>query len=703
MSSDIMIMAGLGRPFALGMLYDARREKLIPGFSLFGDETLQQYASTNSQRSSDFQISASDTTDSKSSLMDIGASLGVSFLGGLVEVGGSAKYLNETKKSKNQSRVTLKYQATTIYKQFTAPPGTVKVQQTAITDKGLATHVVTGILYGANAFFVFDSGKLEDSNLEDIEGKMEVAIRKIPTISIEGSGSIKLTEEEKSLVSNLSCKFHGDFLLESLPTTFADAVKTYHKLPELLGEEGINAVPMKVWLVPLKKFHSQAELLVREISAGRVRKIHSTLEDLYQLRMRCYDAMNNKIVKQFPVIHDRVRNFQQIFQDYILTVQQTIAEKLPLIRGGTEDERALEKISAERAKSLFSNEKVKMWLNITEREINALKTCVGMMEETQAKIVSNQTELDREILNPNAKHALCFAFTSLGRRDPYLRALADSLESPDSECTRDVAPSTDDLWCFSPRVIIKMKQKAQTFCELAKDMKDSRNVSFLVAAISNEKYQGATMYYYQEGSLVTDDFSYLRLPSLDCVTDRRNLLWYACDLTFDPNTAHNLLALSDDNKKVESSLEEQKYPNHPERFDILQQVLCKEKLNGRYYWEVEWTGYVCAGVSYVAIGRKGVVPGCIIGKNLNSWALDYVPKTGYSVRYNQKSDKVTVSSPGFKRLGVFLDWVDGTLSYYIVSTNSMDHIYTFRTKFTEPVVPAFCIGSEYDHGQITLL
>ncbi|XP_044035524.1 neoverrucotoxin subunit alpha-like isoform X2 [Siniperca chuatsi] len=246
MSSDIMVMAGLGRPFTLGMMYDARREKLIPGFSLFGDETLKQYASSNTQRSSEFQIAASDSIESKSSMMDIEASLGVSFLGGLVEVGGSAKYLNDTKKYQNQSRVTLKYKATTTYKQFTAPPGTVNVQQTAITDKGLATHVVTGILYGANAFFVFDSDKLEESNLQDIKGKMEAVIRKIPTISIEGSGSVKLTDEEKSLTRNLSCKFHGDFLLDSLPTTFEDAVKTYQKLPELLGEEGVDAVPMKM-------------------------------------------------------------------------------------------------------------------------------------------------------------------------------------------------------------------------------------------------------------------------------------------------------------------------------------------------------------------------------------------------------------------------------------------------------------------------
>ncbi|XP_044035523.1 neoverrucotoxin subunit alpha-like isoform X1 [Siniperca chuatsi] len=701
MSSDIMVMAGLGRPFTLGMMYDARREKLIPGFSLFGDETLKQYASSNTQRSSEFQIAASDSIESKSSMMDIEASLGVSFLGGLVEVGGSAKYLNDTKKYQNQSRVTLKYKATTTYKQFTAPPGTVNVQQTAITDKGLATHVVTGILYGANAFFVFDSDKLEESNLQDIKGKMEAVIRKIPTISIEGSGSVKLTDEEKSLTRNLSCKFHGDFLLDSLPTTFEDAVKTYQKLPELLGEEGVDAVPMKVWLVPLNKFFSKAEQLVREITVGRVRKIHSTLKDLCQLKRRCNDVMNDKTVKQFPLIYDRVSNLQQILQDYTHTVKQKIAEKLPLIRGGTEDERSLEKITADRAKSPFSNENVNMWLDTIEREISALKACVGMIEETQTKCVSNQTELDREILNANVTHGVCFVFTSLGRSDPYLRVLSDSLESPNSESTEYIAASTDNLWCFSLGGN-QNETKAQTFSELANNMKDSRNVRFFVAALANEKYQGASIYYYNEGSLVTDDFTFPRMPSVESLKDRRDLLWYACDLTFDPNTVNSMLTLSGNNKKVESG-KQQRYCDHPERFNSLRQVLCKERLTGRHYWEVEWIGYVLAGVSYISIGRKGKVPGCVIGQSWSSWALDHVPRSGYRVRHNETKTDVTVSSPGFKRLGVYLDWRAGTLSYYMVTSKELHHIYTFKTKFYEPVFPAFCLGSDFDHGQVRLL
>nr|Q98989.3 RecName: Full=Stonustoxin subunit alpha; Short=SNTX subunit alpha; AltName: Full=DELTA-synanceitoxin-Sh1a; Short=DELTA-SYTX-Sh1a; AltName: Full=Trachynilysin subunit alpha; Short=TLY subunit alpha [Synanceia horrida]AAC60022.1 stonustoxin alpha-subunit [Synanceia horrida]4WVM_A Chain A, Stonustoxin subunit alpha [Synanceia horrida] len=703
MSSDL-VMPALGRPFTLGMLYDARREKLIPGFSLFGDETLQKYQSSNAQRSSEFKIVASDSTESKSSAMDIEASLGVSFLGGLVEVGGSAKYLNNTKKYQNQSRVTLKYKATTVYKQFTAPPGTVTVQETAITEKGLATHVVTSILYGANAFFVSDSDKVEDTNLQDIQGKMEAAIKKIPTISIEGSASVQLTDEEKSLASNLSCKFHGDFLLESLPTTFEDAVKTYQTLPTLIGEDGANSVPMKVWLAPLKSYNSKAQQLIQEINVSKVRRIHTTLEELHKLKRRANEAMDVKLVQRIPLIHDKISNFQQIFQDYMLTVQKKIAEKLPLVRAGTESEQSLQKIIDDRAQSPFSNEKVSKWLDAVEREIAVLKSCAGMVEGTQAKFVSNQTELDREVLVGKVKHAVCFIFTSVERNDPYLKVLSDYWESPPSNNAKDVAPSTEDKWCFSTEVVLKMQQRAQTFCDHVNDFEKSRNVGFFITALENGKFQGASIYYYKEGSLATQDFTFPRMPFVQGYKKRSDLLWYACDLTFDRNTINNWISLSDNDTFAASEHgKRQNYPKHPERFVSFNQVLCNEGLMGKHYWEVEWNGYIDVGIAYISIPRKEIDFASAFGYNTYSWVLSYNPKIGYIERHKKREYNVRAPNPGFKRLGLFLDWRYGSISFYAVSSDEVHHLHTFKTKFTEPVYPAFSIGPAGNHGTLRLL
>lgn len=64
----------------------------------------------------------------------------------------------------------------------------------------------------------------------------------------------------------------------------------------------------------------------------------------------------------------------------------------------------------------------------------------------------------------------------------------------------------------------------------------------------------------------------------------------ACRLTMELNSAHSHLSFSEDNKKMTRMETAQPYPDNPERFTDWGQVLCKEGLSARCYWEVEWTG-----------------------------------------------------------------------------------------------------------------
>uniref|UniRef100_A0A4W5R0B5 Fish virus induced TRIM protein n=1 Tax=Hucho hucho TaxID=62062 RepID=A0A4W5R0B5_9TELE len=79
---------------------------------------------------------------------------------------------------------------------------------------------------------------------------------------------------------------------------------------------------------------------------------------------------------------------------------------------------------------------------------------------------------------------------------------------------------------------------------------------------------------------------------------REQLLQYSCQLTLDPNTAYTLLSLSEGNRKVTYTYQAQPYPDHLDRFTNHCQVLCREDLSGRCYWEVEWSGDVDIAVSY---------------------------------------------------------------------------------------------------------
>ncbi|XP_048064265.1 NACHT, LRR and PYD domains-containing protein 3-like [Megalobrama amblycephala] len=167
---------------------------------------------------------------------------------------------------------------------------------------------------------------------------------------------------------------------------------------------------------------------------------------------------------------------------------------------------------------------------------------------------------------------------------------------------------------------------------------------------------------------------------------------YACDLTLDPNTAHTLLILSEENRKVTRVEEHQPYPDYPERFDECCQVLCKESLTGRCYWEAEWSGCVEISVAYKGISRKGGSD-CVFGYNDKSWSLN-CSDNRLIVWHNKSRTVIPAFCSSSNRAGVYVDVSAGTLSFYSVSdTHTLTHLHTLNTTFTEPLYAGFTVSS----------
>uniref|UniRef100_A0A4W5NFH1 B30.2/SPRY domain-containing protein n=1 Tax=Hucho hucho TaxID=62062 RepID=A0A4W5NFH1_9TELE len=140
-----------------------------------------------------------------------------------------------------------------------------------------------------------------------------------------------------------------------------------------------------------------------------------------------------------------------------------------------------------------------------------------------------------------------------------------------------------------------------------------------------------------------------------------------CELTLEPNTAHKLLTLSEENRKITWG-KEQPYPDHPARFECYPQVLCREGLTGHCYWEVEWSGFgAYIGVAYKGICRKGKENDSILGHNCKSWTMRCA-EDHFIARHSDKTITIPVPSVYSYRVGVYLDWPAGTLSFYIHST-----------------------------------
>ncbi|XP_051747692.1 tripartite motif-containing protein 16-like [Ctenopharyngodon idella] len=169
---------------------------------------------------------------------------------------------------------------------------------------------------------------------------------------------------------------------------------------------------------------------------------------------------------------------------------------------------------------------------------------------------------------------------------------------------------------------------------------------------------------------------------------RNDFLQYSHQLNLDLNTVNKLLHLSERNRVITYADTVQPYPDHPDRFDCVHQVLCRESVCGRCYCEIEWSGrYVYISVSYKSISRKGGVE-CLFGGNDQSWSLN-CSSSSYSFYHNDIETKLPVKSIISSRIGVYVDHSAGTLSFYSVSGDTMKLIHTVQTTFTQPLYPGF--------------
>uniref|UniRef100_A0A8C1SYQ4 NACHT domain-containing protein n=1 Tax=Cyprinus carpio TaxID=7962 RepID=A0A8C1SYQ4_CYPCA len=139
----------------------------------------------------------------------------------------------------------------------------------------------------------------------------------------------------------------------------------------------------------------------------------------------------------------------------------------------------------------------------------------------------------------------------------------------------------------------------------------------------------------------------LIVDGLEEQRDMETLQQYACQLTWDPNTASSSVQVSEEDKAlVKYRRNPEPVPDHPERFINQNQIMSREGLSGRHFFQLEWFGRCIA----LHGGVEMRLPDC------SPW-----------------------------RVGVYLDWAAGTLSLYDTTGDKAELIHTFHAKFTQPL------------------
>ena len=427
-SKNFLQLPCLGSPFKLGMLYDCRTNKLIPGMTLWGSDTLSKI-SLMEHEASKFEVTSEDTFTQRAFQLEANPDLQLGLLSGLVQAEGAAKFLYDRTTSKNVARVILKYISTTIFEHLTMDQ-LGKVEFTEVFDKDMATHVVTGVTYGADVFFVFDQSVSKDQDLKKVQENMGLKIQSLVSLScmsVEAdNGAASLFAKDEADEKKLSCRFYGDVVLPSHPTTFQEAVKVYQELPKLLKGK---SVAKKVWLYPLADLDGRAPKFVREVSIMLFHKIQTLLEFMHEVEVQTNDLIKSNASLCFMGFKKELISLKKLIDTYTVSMKTNIATLLPQIRAGKVTEASLEEIIKQNRLSPFSQERLSSLINEKEKEIRHLEEFLRFLEKhVHVEFAFKDGELDAIFDGDDECGMVCFDFNIRWGNDANLKTMEAYLD-----------------------------------------------------------------------------------------------------------------------------------------------------------------------------------------------------------------------------------------------------------------------------------
>ncbi|CAF4512872.1 unnamed protein product, partial [Rotaria magnacalcarata] len=255
-----------GRHGFIGSLYDIRSDR-FEGGNLFNRPLKSSMVLTADSASSEYIVDENISQKDTFNKLSIEASMKLSLMAGLIQVEGSAKYLNQTKTDSRTVRVTfmlnlktkqehLQISRADLYQYFSSD---------ALENRN-ATHCVISIIWGARVAATFEQIMTNSEAAEELQGRLAVSLKKV-AIQASGEASLEHNNKENSKFESLKISFSGDVLIEDVPRTIEDVFNIFKKVPTLL--EGLNdgkGQQLEFELYPLERM---AEIFKHELRIER--------------------------------------------------------------------------------------------------------------------------------------------------------------------------------------------------------------------------------------------------------------------------------------------------------------------------------------------------------------------------------------------------------------------------------------------------
>lgn len=407
-------------------------------------------------------------------------------LNGLLEVSGAAAFLNHPVQSQHQDRVILHYRTTTrldMVSQILLQEGA----PTSVINSTTATHVIIAVFCGAQAFFVFDS----KNNISEKNTEIKKVLKKMTSL-VCSNLHLNVNEKAKGLLYD--CNLYIDVGDWQNPMSFDKVLEIYGSLPTLLGSKGERAVPLKVWLYPLKKFNKISVCAaLTGVSENLMNQAENILELLRKQIRICQDLMTSQanltVIMWFPALKDKLIEFSELLQEYKEDFQRKITEMVEVIH--VKDEKVknkLQNILDRHSQSPFSAEKTNQWLENKETELKALNDC----KAADITVVKSQAELQQIISHSQITRVMCLTLFSPDAEDLFLATLKQPIESHNTVQNYSLMP-------------VSINQKVLTDMQLfiaAKEANNNTEQTKFIAA-SGDGFQEYSVQFYIAGTIVS--------------------------------------------------------------------------------------------------------------------------------------------------------------------------------------------------------
>ncbi|CAF1232271.1 unnamed protein product [Rotaria sordida] len=505
--STLKIMA-LDRPFQLGILYDYKTDKLIFDTSIWNSDPGSQYINCEALSWSKCKLYMPDTFKEIADLVGIDNNLKLSVLANLIQLSGSAKLIDDQKKTNHTLRFILKY---SIKKQIHALRMTyININYTkyqAVLDQQIATHVVTDILYGGDIFFLFDRKLSIDEDRANIEDCIKLLLKKFETFQILDNGELNWKNHEKKLAATLTCQYYGDFQVQSNPTTFEAMVKLYKELSKFRGQNTDYTIPKQVWIYPLYLL-DEYRLVKKnfyEISNDILIKILEFFDNLYQVKVTLsYLKITLSSIKMFNRTEQQLLTYFNRLSEIEIYIRNQMMQLLPMIRVGSMEEIALTNLQKNLDLSPSNKQKLNDWIEFKTKEINIFKAFRNKLRK-QDNIHQLSCSFDEVRKNLKSKFILRLIIHVTSKNDTFLNEIFPYFNN---NITKSINQYTNNDYWFNENNFSLIENQISLFIKFAQVNYSKSNIKFIVNEEYADEFQmnkGVTSILYQNDVPTTFD------------------------------------------------------------------------------------------------------------------------------------------------------------------------------------------------------